>query len=161
MRLQTRINIQSTTTALGGSPSAISQPRDFTDLPISFYWDTGTGADQANLVYRATQSISPSGTANIDLTSGLVDVFGGNAVFARVKMLLIQNTGTVEISPTGNFEGFGGGQFSVMAGGAYCIVAPGATAYVVTNGVSDTISIDNPSASVTATYTIVIIGTAS
>jgi hypothetical protein len=161
MRLQTRINIQSTTTALGGSPSAISQPRDFTDIPISFYWDTGTAADQANLVYRATGSISASGTLNIDLTSGLVDVFGGVAVFARVKMLLIQNTGTVDISPTGTFLAFGGGQFTIQPGGAYCIVAPDATAYVVTNGVSDTIQIDNLSASTTATYTIVIIGTAS
>jgi len=159
MRLQTRFTIESATTATNGTAPSIA--RDFTDIPIGFYWDSGTGANEANLVYRANSSIQPSASAQLDLTSGLSDVFGVGANFTRVKAILIYNTGTVEISPTGTFEGFGGGQFSVMAGGAYCLVAPGATAYTVTNGVSDTIEIDNPSASLTATYTIVIIGTAS
>jgi hypothetical protein len=159
MRLQTRFTIESATTATNGTAPSIA--RDFTDIPIGFYWDSGTGANEANLVYRANSSIQPSASAQLDLTSGLSDVFGVGANFTRVKALLIYNTGTVDISPTGTFAAFGSGQFTIKPGGAYCIVAPDATAYAVTNNVSDTIQIDNLSVSVTATYTIVIIGTAS
>lgn len=156
MNLQTRLYIQSDTTATKGTTPSIV--KDFTPFPITYAWESGTGANQANLVYRAANTIAASGSTTIDLTSGLFDVFGDAVNFARIKALVIYNTGTVEISPTGTFEGFGSGQFNVMPGGAYSLVAPGATGYVVTNGVSDTIQIDNLSVSVTAAYTIIIIG---
>ena len=156
MNLQTRLFIQSETTATDGTTPSIA--KDFTSVPIMFAWENGTGANQANLVWRASSTIAASGMVTLDLTSGLVDAFGDAVNFARVKAIVIYNTGTVEISPTGTFLGFGGGQFNVMAGGVYCLAAPGATAYPVANGMTDTIQIDNLSGSTAAAYTIIIIG---
>lgn len=131
------------------------------DLRTVYDWASGTGANQADLIYSDTRTTDATGeTLDLD---GLTDSFGVSVVFARIKMMLIRaaagNTLDVYV---------GGGDWatwvanssdivSVKPGGMLLLVAPAATAYAVTASTGDGLLI-KASTTGNVTYDIVLIG---
>ena len=128
---------------------------------------TGTGANQADLLWTDTRTIAASGTDDLDLAGVLTDAFGDTATFARVKGLIVRaadgNTNNVVIgaAASNQFVGFFGASTHTVAvrpGGVFTIYSPDATAYAVTASTADLLRIANSSSGTAVTYDIVIIG---
>lgn len=131
------------------------------DLRTVYDWASGTGANQADLIYSDTRTTDATGeTLDLD---GLTDAFGVAVAFARIKMMLIRaaagNTLNVLV---------GGGDWAtwvanssditvVRPGGLMLFVAPDVTGYAVTASTGDGLLI-KASTTGNVTYDIVLIG---
>lgn len=145
----------STGTATHGSST--SQSPIVRNFSASF--TNGTGADNANQHYSAADAaLAASTTATFDLAGVLTDAFGATITFARVKGLLIKNTGTVNLTIAGTCTALGGASLTLRPGGILFIIAPDATAYAVAGGSTDTVTILNTSGAAVAGYDLTVIG---
>jgi hypothetical protein len=133
--------------------------RDPLDLHNPLYWESGTGANQADQVYDVAGTLSASSALAPDLQGGfLVDAFGDAIAMARVKVLYVENRGTSgNLTVTGTCTAAGSGSTLVRPGGFLLHVAPDATAYVATAGSADTITVTNSTGAGIA-YRLIIIG---
>jgi hypothetical protein len=127
----------------------------------------GTGAYQATKRFTDTRTLAPSGTEDIDLSGVLIDGFGSTLLFTRIVAIIIEassaNTNLVNVSvPIAN--GFitpfaaASDTVKVRPGGFMALAAPDATAYVVTAGTGDLLTITNSAAGTSVTYNLVILG---
>lgn len=129
---------------------------------------TGTGANQADLLFSDTRTLGPSATEDLDLAGGsLTSPFGATLTFARVKMLLIKaastNTNDVVVSRAAAgipLLGATGDLLPVKPDGGNVWWAPG-PGIVVTPTTADTITITNSAGTTSVTYDVVIIGASS
>lgn len=136
------------------------------DLHWSDRWRTGTGADQADLLFTDRRTIAASSNEDLDLAGALSDAFGSTLTFARIKGLIVAaaagNTNNVVVSrPSSNgvpIFSAASDAISVRPGGVLAWFAPDATAVAVTAGTGDLINIANSSSGSTVTYDVVIIG---
>lgn len=135
---------------------------------FSAAYQSGTGAGQVDRVYTATNTLSASGTANLDLAGTLTDAFGATITFARIKSVQITaaaaNTNNVQVTrPASN------GTALFMAAGDGIELRPGAafswasgtadaTGIPVTAGTGDLITLTNSAGTTTVSYTVVITG---
>lgn len=128
--------------------------------------DSGTGANQADVLFTDTRTLTASATEDLDVSGALASALGGSAVFARVKAIKVSaaagNTNNVNVTrPATNgvplFLAAGDG-IAVRPGGFIEIAAPDATAYAVTAGTGDLITFTNSAGSTPVTYTVTIIG---
>lgn len=131
---------------------------------------SGTGANQADVLWCDTRTLAKASAEALDLAGGLTDAFGTVLTMARVKGLLVAadaaNTSAISVKSvvTGPATGFSswlvadGDGVSVRPGGTLLLVAPDATAYAVTAGTGDLLTVANPDADNAATYTIALIG---
>src|SRR5690606_10206752 len=69
---------------------------DTARLAYGSTWRDGTGADQADQLWHAQQTLAASGVASLDLTNLTRTVFGGSLAvsFAKVKALVLVNLAT-------------------------------------------------------------------
>lgn len=129
----------------------------------------GSGAGKADRMYSKTRTLTASSTEDVDLAGTfLVDIFGANLAFARVKGLfiraaktntnnvivgaasanqwatLLNTTGTVTLRPGTWF-------------GTCCDVTD-ATGYAVTAGTGDLLKVANGGAGTSVSYDLIIIG---
>lgn len=130
---------------------------------------SGTGANQADLVFADTRTIAASGNEDLDLAGVLAGPLGGTLTFAKVKAILIRaaagNTNNVRVTrPATNgvplFLAASDG-LDVPPGGEFLFVAPGAAGVAVTAGTGDLINVANSSSGTPVTYDVVIIGTSA
>jgi hypothetical protein len=130
---------------------------------------TGTGANQADLVFTDTRTIAASGTEDLDLAGSLTGPLGGTLTFVKLKALLIRaaagNTNAVRVTrPAANgvplFLAVSDG-LDVLPGGQFLWVAPGAATVTVTPATGDLITVANSSSGTPVTYDVVIIGTSA
>lgn len=135
---------------------------------------TGTGANQADALWCDTRTLAKASSEALDLAGGLTDAFGTVLTLARVKGLFVAaaaaNTSAISVKstaagpPTTGFSAWlladGDGVY-VRPGGTLLLIAPDATAYAVTAGTGDLLTIANPDADNAATYTIALIGSTS
>jgi SPP1 family predicted phage head-tail adaptor len=93
----------------------------------------GTAADQANVLFTDTRTLSASATEDLDLAGALANALGGSAVFAKVKAVLVTasaaNTNNVNVTrPASNgvplFLAASDG-VAVPPGGAFMLAGPG------------------------------------
>lgn len=64
-------------------------------LVNSFGWSYGTGANQVNIVYADSITLTDGGNDTLDLfAGGLLDVFGRTMTMAAIKLLYVKNTST-------------------------------------------------------------------
>ena len=128
---------------------------------------TGTGADQADLIFSDTRTIAASSDEDLDLAGGLTDALGSTLTMVRVKAIIVTadsgNTNNVEVGGASanqfiNWVGDASDKIVVMPGGMFCLVAPDATAYAVTAATGDLLNIANSGAGTGVTYSIIIIG---
>jgi hypothetical protein len=143
--------------------NAVSYPLDYSkriDLT------SGTGLNQADLLFTDTRTLAASGTEDLDLAGSLVDAFGATLTFARIKAIMVTallgNTNNVNVSRTTSngvplFLAATDG-IPVRPGGLFVWVAPDATGIAVTAGTGDLITIANSGGTTGVTYDIVIIG---
>lgn len=77
---------------------------------------SGTGANQADLIFHDTRTLAASNSEDLDLAGGLVDAFGNTLTFARIKALVFAaaaaNTNNVVVG------GAGSNGFTTWAGAA-------------------------------------------
>jgi len=129
---------------------------------LSLAWASGTGADQADLVFGDQRSLATTNEA-LDLSGVLTDAFGASLLFARIKLLYVKHTGTTGTLTIGGAAANGWitwvsdptDKVVLQPGGVLLLIAPAATAYAVTAGTADQLKID---ASAAITYDIVLIG---
>lgn len=130
-----------------------------------YMWASGTGVDQADLMYSDSNTLAASGTTDLDLAASLADGFGTTLTFARIKLLMVTaaagNTNNVLLSrPAANgvplFSAVSD-QLIIPPGGMFLWAAPGA-AIAVTAGTADLITLTNSAGSTSVTYDVVIIG---
>ena len=149
--------------------ASISDTRD-TILDAANYasWTVanGTGADQADLVFRDQRTLAATTGEDLDLAGSLTDSFGTTITFARVKMLYVAsaaaNGDTIAVGGAAanqfiNWVANATDIVNVSPGGAFMLFAPGATGYAVTAGTGDLLKIYNAH-SAEGTYDIVIVG---
>lgn len=135
-------------------------------LNLAIALASGTGANQADLLFSDTRTLTASATEDLDLAASLVDVFGTTMTFARIKAIIISaasgNANNVNVTrPASNgvplFIAAGDG-LAVRPAGLFAWVAPDATGVAVTAGTGDLLTLTNSAGSTSVTYSIVILG---
>lgn len=127
---------------------------------------SGTGANQADLLFADTRTLTASATEDLDLAGVLADAFGSTITMAEVVAIFIfadsANTNNVVVGDaTSPVPLFGGTTptFSVKPGGFFCVGAPNASGlFTVGAGSTDDLKIANSSSGTSVTYTIAILG---
>lgn len=129
---------------------------------------SGTGSNQADLIFSDTRTVAASGTDALDLAGSLTGSFGSTLTFAKIKLVVVRaasgNTNNVRVNrPSSNgvplFLAASDG-IDVLPGGLFCWCAPGA-GVTVTAGTGDLLNIDNSSSGTSVTYDVVLIGTSA
>lgn len=148
------------------SPLDLSTPTDALDYTQRISLTSGTGANQADMMWHDTRTLAASASENIDLAGSLTGAFGTTLTFARIKGLVVAaasgNTNDVQVA-RGSSNGFtmflaASDGFLVKPGGHFSWWAPGATGVAVTAGTGDILTITNSAGSTSVTYDIVILG---
>jgi len=130
---------------------------------IALALDTGTGLNQADVMFSDTRSTAA--TDSLDMNGGgLLDNLGNAWAPARIKGIIVAassaNTGNVLFRrPAANgvpFMTAAGDEIPVHPGGVAMVWAPSAAGYVVTAGTGDLI--ECAASAGTVTYDIYIIG---
>lgn len=158
MSLSTRINfgLQARLSAsVAGDTGAMPHSVD-----RQLVWSSGTGADEADVVFAKSGTLSASAALVLDFNPGSDDAFGTPATMARIKAIYVENTdATTSIAVTGT-NAIPGSGFILRPGEAFLkAVGPAdATGYVATAGSADTITITNQSGSAAANYRVVVVG---
>jgi hypothetical protein len=129
---------------------------------------SGTGAQQADLIFTDTRTVSASGTDALDLAGSLTGSFGATLTIVKLKLMLVRaasgNTNNVRVNrPASNgvplFLAASDG-IDVLPGGLFCWCAPGA-GVTVTASTGDLLNIDNSSSGTSVSYDVVLIGTSA
>lgn len=137
-------------------------------LGVGTAFEDGTGANQANMVWTDTRTLSASATENLDLAGVLTNAFGEVLTFTKVKAILVTaaaaNTNAVNVTrPATNgtaiFTAVSSG-VSITPGGVFYASWPNNTGVTVTAATADQITVTNSAGSTAVTYTVVIIGIA-
>lgn len=148
------------------SPLDLVTPTAGLDLANRIRLLTGTGADQADMLWTDTNTLSASGTTDVDLAGSLTGAFGNTLTFARIKAIYVSalaaNTNNVNVTrPASNgvplFLAAGDG-IPVKPGGAFLWVAPDATGVAVTAGTGDLLTFTNSAGTTGVTYSVVVVG---
>lgn len=130
---------------------------------------TGTGANQADMLWHDRRTLNASATEDLDLAGSLVNGLGDTQTFAKIKAIVVYaasaNTNNVNVTrPASNgvplFLAAGDG-IPVLPGGLFSWVAPNAAAIAVTAGTGDLLTFTNSAGSTSVTYDIIIIGTSA
>lgn len=128
---------------------------------------SGTGANQADLLWCDERTISASSSENLDLAGSLTDAFGATLTMVEVVAIIISassgNTNDVVVGAAGSnpLPLFGGtsGTIAVRPGGLFVIAAPNAAGQVtVTAGTGDILKVANSSSGSSVTYKIMVVG---
>jgi hypothetical protein len=126
---------------------------------------SGTGANQADLVWQDTRTLAASGTEDLDLAGVLLDAFGATITAAELVAIMVvadaANTNDVVLgAATQAIPLFGGtnGTFAVKPGGLFLIAAPSAAGQLTIGaGSTDDLKVANSSSGTSVTYTILIL----
>jgi hypothetical protein len=130
---------------------------------------TGTGANQADVVFSDERTLSASATEDLDLAGILVPAFGGTLTMVKLKCIavyaLAANTNNVNVTrPATNgvplFTAVSSG-LPILPGGVFIWFAPGASTITVTASTGDLITFTNSAGSTSVTYRVVLIGTSA
>lgn len=127
---------------------------------------SGTGANQADLIFADTRTLTASSTENLDLRGSLTDAFGSTLAMVELVAVLVTadsaNTNNVVLGDATNpIDIFGGTNptFSVKPGGVFLVAAPNASGLVAVDaGSGDVLKVTNSSSGTSVTYSIIAIG---
>lgn len=137
------------------------------DLTRAIALGSGTGANQADLIFSDTRTLAASASEDLDLAGVLTGAFGAVLTFARVKGLIISaaaaNTNNVVLGAAASngfvsWVGAATHTVSIRPGGVLALFAPDAVAYAVTAGTADQLHVANSGAGTGVTYDVILIG---
>lgn len=126
---------------------------------------SGTGANQADIVWTSTRTLAASATEDLDLAGVLADAFGTTVAAAELVAILVTadaaNTNNVLIgdatAPIPLFIGTNPA-FAVKPGGFFFVAAPAAAGLLTVGaGATDDLKIANSGGTTGVTYTIAIL----
>ncbi len=140
-------------------------PLDITDR---FILPSGTASGSADKIYSDTNTLSASGTVDVDLAGSLTDILGVALTFVKLKYIRVSassaNTNNVNVTrPASNGVPWllaAGDGIPVLPGGMFEWMAPGA-GITVTAATGDLITFTNSAGSTSVTYNLVLIGTSA
>src|SRR5688572_14836683 len=79
----------------------LSTPADALVHATKMILTSGTGANQADMMWHDTRTLGASASENLDLAGSLTNAFGTTQTFARIKMVLVTaasaNTNNVNV----------------------------------------------------------------
>jgi hypothetical protein len=139
---------------------------DFTPVIEALYQlSSGTGANQADILFADTRTLAASATEDLDLAGVLADALGTTIAAAELVAIYISaaaaNTNNVIVGDaTAPIPLFGGTNptFSVKPGGVFFVIAPNAAGLLTVGaGSTDDLKIANSSSGTSVTYTIVVL----
>lgn len=139
------------------------------DVTHSVSFADGVGANQANVFFADTRTLTASSTEDLDLTGSLSDVFGASLVNARIKAIRISaaagNTNNVIVGAASGTQWASllnaAGTLTLPPGAYFEAAVPTAAGWAVTGGSADLLKVANSAGSTSVTYTIELIGGAS
>ena len=135
-------------------------------FPGSITLKSGTGNNQADLIFTDQRTINASSSENLDLAGSLAGPAGDTLTFVKVKGIYVRaaaaNGGNIVLGGASSnaFTGpFGAANdvLNIPAGGYVELCAPVA-GWTVTAGTGDLLQVANDDSGAAATYDIVIIG---
>lgn len=144
----------------------LSTATDPLNYSLNLDISTGTGANQADMMWHDQRTLAASATENLDLAGSLTNAFGTTQTFARIKAVIVAaaagNTNNVNVIREGTngvplFLALADG-IAVRPGGIFLWAAPDATAVAVTGGTGDLLTFTNSAGSTSVTYSVIIIG---
>lgn len=127
----------------------------------------GTSANQANMMWMDTRTLTASSSDSLDVYGGLTDAFGATINFTRLKGIIIfaaaANTNNLLIggdaASIATLVGNINDVLVIRPGGFLAICSPDATGYAITLTTADILKIANSAGSTSVTYDIILIGT--
>lgn len=158
-----RITLQA---LLSGTADIGSREQDV-NYTVARPFTSGTGANQADLAFTDTRTLSASATENLDLAGGLTDALGNTLTFASVKALIIVaaagNTNDVVVGGAASnawATPFGDATDTVKVppGGVLVLADFGATGFAVTAGTGDILKVANGGSGTSVSYDLLIVG---
>jgi hypothetical protein len=126
---------------------------------------SGTGANQANIVWAGKRTLAASATEDLDFAGVLTDAFGATVATAELVAIYVEalpgNTNNVvlgdAVAPISLFGGTNP-TFSVKPGGFFFVAAPQAAGLLTVGaGTTDDLKVTNSAAGTPVTYTIAIL----
>lgn len=151
---------------LSGAADIGSRQQDI-NYTVSRPFASGTGADQADLTFADTRTLSASSTESLDLAGGLTDALGNTLTFASVKALIVvaaaANTNDVIVGGAASnafstMFGDATDTIKVPPGGVMVLADFGATGFAVTASTGDLLKIANGGSGTSVSYDILIVG---
>ncbi len=133
--------------------------RDQINLDYTQGLEPGTGAGQANVIYRATRTLNASATEDLDLSgTALTDGLGASVALTKVKAILVH---AAAANTTFSLFVAANDAIPVKPGGTLVLTAPalpGMTVVPVLAGATDLLTVTNSAGSTPVSYDIVVIG---
>lgn len=162
-RVKTTITAEQTS---AGDLYAATAPHAFI---ITQFLQSGTGADQADLVWSDSRTVAASATDSLDLAGALTSAFGASLTFAKVKLIAVKaaagNTNSVVVTrPASNGVPLftaAGDSMPLLPGASVVWCSPNAAGVAVTAGTGDLLDIVNSAAGTSVSYDILIVGTSA
>jgi hypothetical protein len=126
----------------------------------------GTGADQENMMWTDTRTLTASSTEDLDLYGGLTNAFGDTVNFTAIKGLFIfpaaANTNNVLVGGDGSaVVGWVGNASDIVAikpGGFFGYYDPTGGGVTVTDTSADVLQLANSAGGTSVVYDIIIVG---
>lgn len=140
---------------------------DLKTTPFKWAITSGTGANQADLLWHDQRTLTASSTEDLDLRGTLTNAFGSTVSNARVKGIIIKasssNTNNVLVGGASsnqfvNWVSDATDVVVVRPGGCFMLMAPDSTGYAVTAGTGDLLKIANSAGTTSVVYDIIVIG---
>lgn len=163
MSLTAEFNIRFSGRQTGSNDLGNPVYRPLLDRALAF--TSGTGANQADLVFADTRTLSASGTEDLDLAGALADAFGATLTMAEIVGVIVSadaaNTNNVVVGDATQPVGLFGGTnptVAVKPGGVFALFAPNASGQcTVGAGSTDDLKITNSAGSTSVTYTVIVL----
>lgn len=126
----------------------------------------GTGANQSNMVWTDTRTITASSSDDLDLYGGLTNAFGDTVNFTAIHGIYIfaaaANTNNLLIGGDGsafvNWVSDASDKVVVKPGGMIGMQDPSEGGYAVTSSSADILQVANSAGGTSVDYDIIIIG---
>ena len=139
--------------ATESSSSDLSSTTRVTNVSRTVNFASGTGANQAQIVWSDSRTIAADATDFIEFAN--LDDDRGALAISALKLIYVRNTGTVLIvAPVGD-PNIGG--ISVPPGGTILLANPSAAGWG-NQDIDQTLAFANASITTAATYDIILIG---
>jgi hypothetical protein len=132
-----------------------------------YYFQFGSGANQANKVFTDIRTIGASASETIDLSWTTLDAVSKRLNLTKIKalMLVASENNSYDIllggntaAPVTSFFGAANDKLRIKPGGMIALIAPGVNGYAVVQATADKLDIANGGAGSSVTYSILIMG---
>ena len=164
MALTSELRVKFSATQTGSND--LGNPRFLPSLDKVLQFTSGTGANQADIVWTDERTLAASGSEDLDLAGALTDAFGATITAAELVAIIIVadagNTNNVVVGDaTAPIPLFGGTNptFAIKPGGVFAVAAPNAAGLLTVGaGTTDDLKVANSSSGSEVTYKIVVLG---